>query len=262
MIDKKDFDYSALDHPGVLARIFHPRSAGMAGHVKPNELMIPVEDNVHIGACFHVESKQAPTIVFFHGNGEIVSDYDDLGPVYNQTGINFFVVDYRGYGRSTGTPTVSAMMKDCHVVLDFVGQWLGKNGFTGGLTVMGRSLGSAPAIELASTHPSRIEHLIIESGFAHTGKLLKVLGIDPAVMKMDRSSGFENHEKIRQWAGPLLVIHGEFDQLISFSQGKDLFDACPSVEKTLVKIPGANHNDIFIRGLDLYMEAVKTLVMP
>ncbi len=261
MTDKTPCDYSALDHPAVLARIFHPRAGGGTGPARPNELMIPVDEHVQIGACFHVEDKQVPTILFFHGNGEIVSDYDDLGPVYNQMGMNFLVVDYRGYGRSTGTPTVSRMMADCHTILDFVQELLHKHGFTGSLGVMGRSLGSAPAIELASARPGDIDFLIVESGFSHTEKLLNVLGIDPAAAGFATTPGCENHEKIRHWSGPLLVLHGEFDQLISFFQGKDLFDASPSLEKTLVKIPGANHNDIFIKDLDLYMQAVKTLIM-
>ncbi|MEE4365189.1 MAG: alpha/beta hydrolase [Desulfotignum sp.] len=261
MTDKIPCDYSALDHPAVLARIFHPRTGGGTGPARPNEFMIPVDGHVQIGACFHVEDKQAPNILFFHGNGEIVSDYDDLGPVYNQMGMNFFVVDFRGYGRSTGRPTVSRMIADCHTILDFVQKLLHKNGFAGSLGVMGRSLGSASAIELASARSADVDFLIVESGFSHTEKLLNVLGIDPASAGFATTPGCENHEKIGQWSGPLLVLHGEFDQLISFSQGKDLFDACPSLEKTLVKIPGANHNDIFIIGLDLYMQAVKTLVM-
>ncbi|MBN1102932.1 MAG: alpha/beta hydrolase, partial [Deltaproteobacteria bacterium] len=71
--------------------------------------------------------------------------------------------------------------------------------------------------------------------------------------------GFRNLEKMRTWDKPALVIHAEFDHLIPFSDGQALFDACPSSDKTLLKIPGANHNDIFMRGLEAYMKAVKTL---
>ncbi|MCK7515883.1 MAG: lysophospholipase [Desulfobacterales bacterium] len=84
-------------------------------------------------------------ILFFHGNGEIVDDYDDLGPFYNRLGINFLAVDYRGYGNSTGKPTTSAMLADCHVIFKFVNDWLREKGYTGALIVMGRSLGSASA---------------------------------------------------------------------------------------------------------------------
>ncbi len=260
MTDIYSPDYGALDHPMILSRIFHPRPALGTGPAKAGELMIPVEDGVKIGACFHVAGKQLPTVLFFHGNGEIVQDYDDLGPVYNRAGINFFVVDYRGYGRSTGSATVSAMMKDGHAILDFVVGFLKKQGFSGGLTVMGRSLGSAPAIDLAVTRQQEVDALIVESGFAHTESLLKVLGVDAAAMGIKVPPDFENHVKIARWTGPALIIHGEFDQLIPFSHGKDLFDACQSAEKKLLTIPGAGHNDIFMRGLDIYIDAVRSLV--
>jgi pimeloyl-ACP methyl ester carboxylesterase len=260
MSDSHFDDYSALDHPGILAYIFHPRASMRPPG--PDDFLIPVGDGVHIGACFHVAGKNAPIIVFFHGNGEIVTDYDDLGPLYTRLGINFFVVDYRGYGWSTGTPTVSDMMADSHRIMDFVTQWCRDQGFSGALSVMGRSLGSASAIGLATARPSEVATLIVESGFAGTESLLRVLGIDPAARGIRMAPELDNREKIRQWAGPALIIHGEQDQLIPFSHGQALYDACPSSEKNLLKIAGAGHNDIFLRGLDPYLSAVKSLLLP
>jgi pimeloyl-ACP methyl ester carboxylesterase len=260
MNDSNFDDYSALDRPGILAHIFHPRtSMRPAG---PNDILIPVAADVHIGACFHVAGKNAPTILFFHGNGEIVTDYDDLGPLYTRLGINFFVVDYRGYGWSTGTPTVSDMMADSHRIMDFVTQWCREQEFTGALSVMGRSLGSASAIELAAVRSSEVANLIVESGFAGTESLLRVLGVDPAAQGIRMAPELDNREKIRQWTGPALIIHGEQDQLIPFSHGQTLYDACPASEKNFLKIAGAGHNDIFLRGLDPYLSAVKSLVLP
>ncbi len=253
-------DYSVLDQPMVLAHIFHPRPEERSRQITDRDFQIPVAEDVHIGACFHVAEKSNPTILFFHGNGEIVSDYDDLGEVYTRMGINFLVVDYRGYGRSTGEPSVTAMMKDCRVILDYVRQYLKENSFSGTLTVMGRSLGSASALELASRPSPDFDNLIIESGFAHAGKLLKVLGIHPDAIGFKEEQGFANVGKIKAWAGPTLIIHAQFDHIIPFSDGQDLFDACAASNKTLLKIPGANHNDIFMRGLQAYMTAVKTLV--
>ncbi len=260
MNDSHFDDYSALDHPGILAYIFHPRASMRPPG--PDDFLIPVGDGVHIGACFHVAGKNAPIIVFFHGNGEIVTDYDDLGPLYTRMGINFFVVDYRGYGWSTGTPTISDMMADSHRIMDFVTQWCRDQGFSGALSVMGRSLGSVSAIELAGTRRSEVVTLIVESGFAGTESLLRVLGIDPAARGIRMTPELDNREKIRQWTGPALVIHGEQDQLIPFSHGQALYDACPSAEKKLLKIAVAGHNDIFLRGLDPYLSAVKSMVVP
>ncbi len=124
-------DYGIIDQPEILSVLFHPRPD--YGHTPTgppaHEVMIPVEESVAVGACFHAANPSGPNILFFHGNGEIVADYDDLGPLYNAMGINFLAVDYRGYGRSEGSPTVAAMMQDGHVILNWTRDWLEKNGF-------------------------------------------------------------------------------------------------------------------------------------
>jgi fermentation-respiration switch protein FrsA (DUF1100 family) len=206
-----------------------------------------------------VGKPSAPNLLFFHGNGEIVADYDEMGPLYNRMGINFLAVDYRGYGRSTGEPTITAMMRDCHLIFEFTLKWLKNKGYPGPLLGMGRSLGSASALELASHYKDRTSGLIIESGFAYAGPLLRLLGINPEAMGFKEEKGFRNLEKIKTWDKPALILHAELDHIIPFSDGEALYHACPAPDKTLLKVRGANHNDIFIRGFDDYMNAVKDL---
>jgi hypothetical protein len=150
-------------------------------------------------------------------------------------------------------------MADSHRIFDFAEIWITKNGFTGPLIVMGRSLGSASALELAAACGERIDGLVIESGFAWAGPLLRLLGLDPDRIGLDESRGFANVDKIRAFHGPTLIIHAEFDHIIPFSDGKTLFDASGAEDKILIKIPGANHNDIFMRGLDRYLGAIAGL---
>jgi len=252
---------TSLDRPEVLMSLFHPRreleitETGTQGM----DIMIPVEKNDTIGARFHMADKQGSNILFFHGNGEIVADYNDLGPLYNKMGINFLPVDYRGYGRSTGRPTVAAMMHDSHAIFHFVNKWLLKHGYTGPMIVMGRSLGSAPALEIADSHKADISGLILESGFAWTAPLLQTLGVDPEMIGFKKETGFQNVDKIKTFDKPTLIIHAAQDHIIPFSDGEDLYSACSASDKTLLEIPGANHNDIFMRGLSEYMAAVKAL---
>ncbi len=260
MSDLIQLDYTALDRPEVLQFLFHPRPewhASVANTPARDEL-ITVDTDVVVGARFHMSSPAGPSILFFHGNGEIVGDYDDLGPVYNRMGINFVPVDYRGYGRSTGQPTVSSMMRDCHTIFRFVRNWLQTNHYAGPLVVMGRSLGSASALELAATHRSEVDGLIVESGFAHAGPLLQRLGISLSASGFREEEGFANLDKIRSFPKPVLIIHAEYDHIIPFEDAQALYDACPSADKTLLKIQGANHNDIFSRGLTEYLAAVKS----
>jgi len=269
MKDETAIDYSALDRPEVLMFLFHPRAESgtpfqaAGSQLSPagsTDIMIPVADDVAIGARFHMAEKSGGNILFFHGNGEIVADYDELGGVYNQMGINLLAVDYRGYGRSTGKPTVSAMMQDCHTIFDFVRNWLQKNDFRGPIILMGRSLGSASVLELAAAYPKVIDGLIIESGFAFAGPLLQLLGIDLEVLGFKEEKGFGNIDKIKEFNKPTLIIHAEYDHIIPFADGQALYEACPSDDRTLLKIPGANHNDIFMRGLQEYLAAVRKLV--
>jgi uncharacterized protein len=252
--------YAPLDHPEVLARLFHPRPEFLAGApADAEDLAIPVATGVEVGARFHAAGPDSPVVLFFHGNGEIVADYDELGPIYTRMGISFLPVDYRGYGRSGGRPTVSAMMQDCHAIFRFVQDWLAGRGTTGPLAVMGRSLGSASALELAADYPDRIAGLILESAFAYAAPLLRVLGISPEAMGFKEEEGFRNIDKIKKFAGPTLIIHAEYDHVIPFSDGQALHEASPAPDKTLLKIPGANHNDLIMVGFADYMEAIRDL---
>lgn len=262
MIDISKIDYSMFDRPEILMFLFHPRpewdvTLSIEG---VEDRLIPVEREVEIGARFHWAGKSSPNILFFHGNGEIVADYDDMGQLYRQMDINFIPVDYRGYGRSTGSPSVTAMMRDCHVIFDYIKSWLGEKKHDGPFVVMGRSLGSASALELIKHYGNQIDGLIIESGFSHVGPLLELLGIHMGKEGVRGEGGFHNVEKIRSFGKPTLIIHAENDHIIPFHEGQALYDACTARDKRLLKIPGADHNSIFLHGIQEYMEAIKTLV--
>ncbi|MCP3875453.1 MAG: alpha/beta hydrolase [Desulfobacteraceae bacterium] len=261
MAQPKIKNYSVLDHPQVTQYLFHPRPEGAYRQIKDTrkDLMISVDNGAQIGASFHFVKNDAPVILFFHGNGEIVSDYDDFGILFNDVGLNFFVADYRGYGISTGVPSVTSMMKDCYKIFDFVLEYMSKENLTGPLIVMGRSLGSASAIELCSTRSNDFNCVIIESGFAYASPLLQTLGIDPESIGFKEQQGFENIDKIRMFSKPCLVIHAQYDHIIPFSDGQALFDACTSNDKKLLEIKGANHNDIFLKGMNPYLKSLKEI---
>jgi fermentation-respiration switch protein FrsA (DUF1100 family) len=261
MIDISTIDYSKFDRPEILRMLFHPRPerAISEGGKKGKDFLIPVETDVVVGGRLHVSGKSKSNILFFHGNGEIVADYNDLGELYIREGLNFLPVDYRGYGRSTGTPTITNMMRDAHVIYDYIVRWLSDNGYGGPLIVMGRSLGSASALELAAHYNSQINGLAIESGFAYASPLLELLGINIVALGLREEEGFSNLEKIERFVKPTLIIHAELDHIIPLSEGQALYEASPAGTKRFLKIRGANHNDIFLRGMGEYLEALKEL---
>jgi alpha-beta hydrolase superfamily lysophospholipase len=254
-------DYSKLDRPEILHVLFHPRTElrhtraqrGVEDHV------IPVEGRVSLGARFFTAGPDGPNLLFFHGNGEIVADYDEAGRIYQGMGINFFPVDYRGYGRSSGTPSISAMMSDVHPVFTYFLSMLAGKRHEGPLLVMGRSLGSASALELASAYPERIDGLIVESGFARIGPLLELFGTSLESLGLREEDGFGNLEKIGRFGRDTLIIHGEEDELIPAEEGHALYEASGASRKRLLLVPGAGHNDLFVTGFQEYLNAVRNL---
>jgi len=255
----RSYDYNKLDQPGVLQAIFHPRLETDPTPTLQNtvDIDIPVDEGIQVHARFHLASKEDPNILFFHGNGEIVSDYDEIGPLYNKYGMNFLATDYRGYGRSTGSPTVTSMLGDAHIILDSVKEWLHKAEHAGPLLIMGRSLGSAAAIELASCHSEDIAGIIIESGFATSLPLLMKLGVDVAGLGITENDGFCNVRKISTFTKPTLIIHGQYDEIIPVNSAAILQSESPARSKELQVVPGATHNTIIAQAGEMYFSVIK-----
>jgi len=186
--------------------------------------------------------------------------YDGIAPLYTQMGITLLVMDYRGYGRSDGTPTAYNLLVDAVAVFDAIDTVFEENGLAPAqLYVMGRSLGSAAAIEVALHAGERLAGLIVESGFADTFALLarmsaRVRGVD------EERHGFASPAKMERIATRTLVIHGQADVLIPASDGQELYRRCATPDKRLVLISGAGHNNLMMVGMSQYFEAIRTFV--
>nr|MBN1229599.1 alpha/beta fold hydrolase [Anaerolineae bacterium] len=250
-----------LDNPVVLSMIFYPRADVMASQPEKGifDGTIPVEDDIVLGYRLHMSQPGHPVIVFFHGNGEIASDYASMAPLFYRAGASLLVVDYRGYGWSTGQPKISTLGQDVESVFCALPDILSRAGVTGeDLYLMGRSLGSAYAIQMAYTHSSSFRGLIIESGFANTFLLLERLGFPPQML-VGVPDPINNGEKMRTMELPLLVIHGVRDMLIPFMEGLALYEASPVQDKTLVRINGG-HNDLLMFGAGPYFASIQNFL--
>ncbi|MEN8199022.1 MAG: alpha/beta hydrolase [Thermodesulfobacteriota bacterium] len=221
---------------------------------------IETEPGVILGCRFYLHSVDSPNILYFHGNGERVCDYDEVGPHYNQAGINLLVTDYRGYGSSTGTPTVASMLSDAEVLFQECRNWLKFNGYKGAFFVMGRSLGSVAAIDLAVNHENDIKGLILESAIADTIPLLKTVGITGLQEEITEEDGFRNLEKIEKVTKPTFILHGARDELIPASDAEKLQSHCGARTKEFVVIPGASHNSMIATGGALYFQTIKKFI--
>ena len=249
-------DYSVLDRPELLNFIFYPRNDWTPSPAGSSDHLVPVDNGLHISCRLYFASVAAPSVLFFHGNGEVACDYDYVAPAFQQIGLNLFVADYRGYGRSDGRPTISHMMSDSHTIFHYFQDLARAGRYSGALIVMGRSLGSYPAVELASCYLEGIKGLVVESGFASVGRLLRNLGLP---VELPGLSGLDvaHLSKVRSIRAPALVLHGEIDSLVPLREGKYLYDNLGSVDKRLVTISGAGHNDIMLVGMEEYFAAVQ-----
>ncbi len=251
-------DPRILDNPLILSILFYPQPANPGGNRRPgvHDGTVPVEADVVLGYRLYVHTPTAPLILYFHGNGEIIPDYDGIAPMIHRCGASLLVIDYRGYGWSTGRPLVSTLLSDTEAVYRAMPEVLRQAGLSSvPLIVMGRSLGSACAIHLTHSHPDAFKGLIIESGFALTAPLLARLGLPVDVLSgiPDPIGNVQKMEEIRL---PLLVIHGERDTLIPISNGEALYRASPAEHKRIVSIKGAGHNDLLFYGIDQYFAAI------
>jgi alpha-beta hydrolase superfamily lysophospholipase len=251
-------DYSPLD---PLSRaIFYPRPDRSRTPPAALDLAFPVAPGIELGARFHPRDAASPNILLFHGNGEVAGDYDEIAADYRGAGAGLLVVDFRGYGRSGGEPRFSTMISDARASFAGIRAELAGRGFAGPLVAMGRSLGTHCALELAALHGAELAGLVIESGSGELERLARFAGLDPrepaVAALIERHAG-----KLRSIELPLLVIHGERDELIPLADARALVERLGSKRKRLEVLPGAGHNDLWWRGRQRYFAALAEFVL-
>jgi alpha-beta hydrolase superfamily lysophospholipase len=253
-----DFDMTLLDCPEVSHYIFYPRQDPL-----PQDdialYSVEVEQGVSVVCRFYPASRGIATILYFHGNGETAGDYDLVSSLYTSLEINLFVADYRGYGLSSGEPTLGHMLHDAQPIYERLREVLRQGGYGEAIFVMGRSLGSAPAIELAFQSQDALRGLIVESGFSDAFRLLSYLGV-PLAIPPHHGEGFPNGEKMCSIRIPTLLIHAAEDHLIPLSEAEELLRLCAAEEKRLVVIPRADHNTLMMVGREQYLQAIEGFI--
>ena len=255
-----DMGYSALDRPEILRFVFHPRQDLSAAPRNAQDHLVGVADDIDLSCRFYAAGPRAPSILFFHGNGEVAADYDGIAPFYTDIGINLMVADYRGYGRSGGSPSFSAMIADAQTVYAYFRSFLKTGGYDERLFIMGRSLGAHPAIEMACRHSDEIRGLILESGFAAVGRLLGFLSAAGDAGRAEEIA-LARLARIRSITLPVLILHGDYDVLAPPEQAKEFYETVGSTHKRLVTIRGAGHNDIVGVGMEAYFSAIREFVL-
>jgi len=175
------------------------------------------------------------TIVLFHGNAGHRGHRLEWMERFHRDGHGLFLLDYRGYGGSEGSPTEAGLFADGAAAL----AWLEQRGETE-LIYFGESLGCGVAVEMAVRNPPRA--LVLHSGYTSLVDVAQrhYFYLPVWLLMKDR---YACRAKIARISAPLLMVHGEHDALISPSMGRELFDAA-SAPKEWFPVPGARHNDV------------------
>jgi len=240
---------SLLDHPVVARTIFFPRASFVPPPPGSRDVMLEVEPGVRLHARIHDAPDAIAVVVLFHGNGEVVSDYDAAAARFAQAGGALAVMDFRGYGRSEGTPTVRNLVGDARPALEALLPHLARAGGSLPVVVMGRSLGSAGAAEVVRAVPEIIAGVIFESGFSDLVALARRRGLVIESVAEGDLAVLCPLRKLAQSRTPLLVLHGEDDTLIVPEEGRAVFEASAAEDKCFVLIPQRGHNDLSLHPL-------------
>ncbi len=252
-------DYSLIDQPSLLRFIFYPRKDFTFCPKNAFDLSVEVGEDASIFCRFYMGHHEWPWILFFHGNGEVVSDYDEIAPFFHQKKLNLIVADYRGYGASSGIPTLTDLVQDAHRIFKEAREELSRRNLREDLWVMGRSLGSISALELAYHYQKELKGLIIESGFPSVVRIMTHFGMPVYGLGLEKIDQ-ECLERIKKIFLPTLIIHGEQDSLVPLKNAKDIYQHLGTREKELLVIPSATHNDIMLVGFKEYYNALQRFI--
>jgi alpha-beta hydrolase superfamily lysophospholipase len=240
---------SILDYLLVSTRYFFPRKVDFSDPfwVESGETRL---------SCFHSNNHPgSKTVIFFHGNGEVVSDYIELYiPLFNQMGLNCLLAEYRGYSMSTGIPGLVSMLSDVSPIIRSTGI------DPRNIVLFGRSIGSFYALHGVSLFPD-IGGLIIESGVADVCErlLLRIspqeLGLSMKELELEVQKHFNHQEKLHSYKGSTLVMHATGDSLVDKTHGERLFHWAPE-PKDLKLFEKGDHNDIFYTNSQEYVDTL------
>ena len=244
----------------VLVRVLEPRLAffPVAGEtVTPRELGIEhkpllavTADNERLRGWVLPQPTPRAQVVYFHGNGGNLSIWAPILVGIARRGYSVVAYDYRGYGLSTGRPTEGGLYRDVDVVVEQF--WKGLRPKTP-IVYWGRSLGTAMAAYAATVRAP--DGLILESGFPDARSLVRSMPPPLTFLTLFSTYRFPVVEFLRRVTVPVLVMHGDDDQVIPIAQGRALFERV-SGRKQFLTIRGGDHNDLAPPDPRTYWQAV------
>ena len=197
---------------------------------------------------------ETPTLIWFHGNGGNLSHrVENIALLHQKVAANIFIFDYRGYGRSEGTPSEEGTYRDAEGAVRYL--LSRKDVDEDRLIHFGRSLGASVALEEALRRPPA--GMILESPFTSVGAMAQKLYLLPIGRFL--KTRYDNLSKIKKFRLPLLVLHGDRDGIVPLSMGRALFEAAND-PKDFYVIKGAGHNDSYVTGGEAYFRRLASFI--
>jgi hypothetical protein len=200
-----------------------------------------------------VEEARA-VVLFAHGNAGNLSHRSWLAEyMQERLGVSVMMFDYRGYGRSQGTPTAKGILQDGRAACAALAEQAGVE--ESDLVLMGRSLGGAVVTPLAAETGAR--GLILQSTFSSVKDVAAFHY--PKLSWLVPANKLNSASLIPKYEGPVLQSHGNADRVVPYTSGKKLFEAA-NEPKQWVTIPGGDHNDAqtpeYYKTLDAFIEGL------
>ena len=208
-----------------------PEEAGLAG-VTQDTIVTP--DGERLVIWWSPPQAGKPVLLYFHGNGGNIAVRAPRVKLFQSAGYGALMVDYRGYGGSTGSPSERAIIADAKLVYD----WLRDKGVEAGKIVLfGESLGTGVAVQVAAVRA--VAGLILDSPYTSLADVAqRRLPYLPVRLLM--WDAYDSLARIKDIHVPLLVIHGDQDRTVPFDLGQRLFEAAVEPKQMLV-LPGRGH---------------------
>lgn len=214
------------------------------------EINLQTSDNETINGLYFTVEKPKGAILFFHGNKGNLTRWGNIVQYFNQFQYNVFVIDYRGYGKSTGKFNEEKMYLDALLSYNFLKQRFTENQ----IVVYGRSLGTTFATKVASENNPK--QLILESPFYSLSRAVKYqfkFGLK-SILKYQ----FPTYNFINKVQSSVLIFHGTDDKVTSFKDSEDLFEMIHHKNKNLIKIQKGTHHNL--RDFNLYKIELKKIL--
>jgi uncharacterized protein len=219
------------------------------------DLYFTTADGVKLNGWLILSPGAKTTLLWFHGNGGNISHRAHGAKLLrDKLAANIFMIDYRGYGRSEGVASEAGTYEDAAAALRYL---QGRSEVDRERIVLfGQSLGAAVAADLAGR--GECLAVILEAPFASIRDMAKAIYPWLPLGGLVKTR-YDVVEKVKKIKAPLLVVHGESDDIVPFAQGKKVFESADG-PKEFHALRGAHHNDTFEAGGGAYFAAMKKFI--